>query len=223
MIKKFCPKCGKETDKFYDNLCESCFLSKFSVASDIPNIIKIKKCKMCGKFFVKNAAATLEGAVDSFLEDLMKGKEVQSASYRIQGNKLFLTLKTKVNDLEKVEEKIINLIFKSIICTTCAMKKSGYFQAILQVRVPEALRPVILEEIETQIDNFMKYDAKAYISGQERSKQGFDLYIGSKTAARHIAKILKNKYRAEMKISRKLGGSLNGKKVYRDTILILVK
>jgi len=223
MIKKFCPKCGREIDKLYDSLCEKCFLSKLSITDDIPNDIKVKQCKLCGKFFIKTGATSVEGVIETFLEDLLKKKHVQSASYRIKNNTLFLSLRTKIEDLEKVEEKIINLIFKSIICSTCVMKKSGYFQAIIQIRTPESLAAVILDEIETQIDNFSRYDETAFISGKEKIKQGFDIYLGSKRVAMLLAKILKTKYGAEIKISRKLGGSIKGKKVYRDTILVSVK
>jgi len=223
MGKKFCPKCGRQTDEFYNGLCSSCSLSGISVAKKLPNQLRIKECKICGKFFMNDLSGSTESLVESFLEDLIKQKEIMSATYRISGNKIFLTLKLKKGDFEKTEEKALDLITKKIICQTCSMKETGYFQATLQIRAPDELLPEIKSEIESQINYLNQYDNLAFISNFQETKNGFDFLIGSKNSANQIAKILKLKYKAKIKISRKLSGSIKGKKVYRDTILVKVE
>jgi len=223
MRKKFCPKCGRETEEFYNGLCLDCYLPKFSIISKLPEKLIIKECRLCGKFFINGSSDSIENLIESFLGNLLQQKEILSVSYRITKDKVFLTLKLKFSGLEKTEEKTINLNFKKIICQTCSMKESGYFQATLQVRAPENLLPKILDEIESQINYLNQFDKLAFISSSQKVKNGFDILIGSKNSAKRIAKTLQLKYRANIKISRKLSGSIKGKKAYRDTILVKVE
>lgn len=223
MGRKFCPKCGKPTEEFYNGLCESCSLSKFSVTKDLPENLVVKECKSCGKFFIDKPSDSIESSIELFLEDLLKEKEILAASYRIVKGKVYLTLRLKKGETEKTEEKSLNLILKKIICQTCSMKESGYFQSTLQVRAPENLLPAIKDDIEKQINHLNKYDKLAFISKFQEIKNGFDLLIGSKNSAKEIANSLKIKYGAKSKITRKLSGSISGKKVYRDTIIVRVE
>jgi nonsense-mediated mRNA decay protein 3 len=222
MREKFCPKCGKKTENFYEGLCEACFLSKFSISKKLPDKIFITQCKLCGKFFLNKHSGSIENIIEAFLQDFLKEGELTSISYRIAENKIFLTLSLKINDLEKTEEKEVEVIIKKIICQACAMKESGYFQATIQVRAPENLLFEIKKEIEDQTDYLRQYDSLAFISSFQEVKNGFDVFIGSKASARQIARVLKLKYKAKIKITRKLAGKLKGKKVYRDTILISI-
>lgn len=223
MSKKFCPKCGKETEKFYGKVCKDCFFSNLSAIKKIPDRLIIKTCKSCGKFFINDILVnSVEEALDSVLSETLKQKEVKTAAYEIHGNTVKVNVGIKVDDAEKSEEKALNLIVRTILCKPCSMKASGYFQSMLQVRAPEKLLNVLQTEIENQIDFFNNFDRLSFISSIEPTKNGFDVYIGSKSAARRISKNLKNKYNANIKISRKLSGSISGKKVYRDTILIAI-
>lgn len=223
MVKKFCPKCGKETEKFYENLCKDCFLEKISFIDKIPDKIVIGKCKFCEKFFIdKKGFDSLENAVGEMLARILEENKIQSINYRIHDNKVSITLRFKIEDLEKAEEKESQLILKSITCNSCSLKSLGYFQAILQVRAPENLLEKISQDIENFIQLFKNYDNLSFLLRIEKQAKGFDFYIGSKKVAHQIAKNLKRKYKAKVKVSKKLSGSIKGKKVYRDTLLISV-
>jgi nonsense-mediated mRNA decay protein 3 len=221
MKKKFCPKCGKTVEKIYDNLCKDCFLLRVSFAGKLPDKIIVRRCKSCEKIFVgKKTANTVENAIDLILSDLLKQPEIHAATYRVVGSKVYINLTLKVNDLQKTEEKISNLIIKNIFCQHCHMKSTGYYQSILQLRVPSNLLSIVLAEVENQIEAFNQYDNLAFISKIDKRPEWIDVYIGSKRVAKQISKYLKNKFKASIKISRKLSGYISGKKVYRDTILI---
>ncbi|MEM5766217.1 MAG: NMD3-related protein [Candidatus Aenigmatarchaeota archaeon] len=222
MREKFCPNCGKKTQRLYEGFCEDCFLLKFSFLNKLPEILEIKECKLCGKFFFKKCFPSIEDLVEFFLQDFLKEKELASISYRISGSKIYTKLITKINDLKKTEEKSIDLRIKKIICQVCSMKNSGYFQAILQVRAPKNILGKIREEIENQIIYLNQYDRLAFISSFKENENGFDVYIGSKRSAYQIARILKARFMAKIKITRKIAGKIKGKKVYRDTILISI-
>ena len=220
---KFCPKCGRTAEKLYDGLCADDFLKTISFEKLVPAKIIVKQCKICGRFYIdKYSASTLEGAVDLLLQKVLKEKIIHSAAYRIEGNKIHITLAIIYEDLEKKEEFSRELVIKNIICNSCNMKNSGYFNAILQIRVPEKILQIIIDDILNQIDLMHNYNDMAFIGKTERKKEGVDFYIGSKDVAEQIAKNLKIKYDAETKKSSKQSGYLSGKKIYRDTILVRI-
>jgi nonsense-mediated mRNA decay protein 3 len=221
-MRKFCPRCGKETEKFYDKVCKDCFLLNFSVIKKLPDKILVKKCRSCNKYIHDKPVSSIDEFLDFYFSELLKQKEVKNVFYEIQDDKVAVYIKIRVDDAEKTEQKVLSLIPKTILCKFCNMKFSGYFQSILQIRAPEKLLSLLQNEIENQIEFFNKFDELAFISKIERIKSGFDVYVGSKLAATQIAKKLKSKYKAKIKVSRKLSGSIRGKKVYRDTILITI-
>ncbi|MEM5829308.1 MAG: NMD3-related protein [Candidatus Aenigmatarchaeota archaeon] len=223
MREKFCPKCGKKTEKLYEGLCEVCFLSKFSFLGKLSERLEVKECVSCGRFFFRSySSSNIEELIEGFFQQLFREEELNSLFYRIADGKIYLTLNLKTNDLEKSEEKVIDLKIKKITCQACFMKSSGYFQAVLQVRAPKDLLEKIKDEIESQINYLNQYDRLAFISSLKETKNGFDVFIGSKNSAHQIARILKSKFMAKVKITRKIGGRVRGKKVYRDTILISI-
>ena len=102
------------------------------------------------------------------------------------------------------------------------MKISGYYQSILQLRLPKEIMESAVDEIVKQLSFANQLDPQSFISKVQRINDGVDLYIGSKKAANDIVKSLKNEMRIKTKFSKKLGGKLKGKEVYRDTILITI-
>jgi NMD protein affecting ribosome stability and mRNA decay len=221
MHKKFCPKCGKTVEKLYNNLCADDFLKTLSLEKFFPKKIILKQCKQCRKIYTnKKSAATVEGVLDFFLQEVLRAETIYSASYRVEGQKVHITLRLKYEDLEKEESFVRELVVKNIVCESCNMKNSGYFNSILQLRVPEKVLQIIIDDILNQIDLMRNYNKMAFLGKFEKKKEGVDFYIGSKDVAEQIAKDLKIKYGAEVKKSSKQSGYLRGKKIYRDTILV---
>ncbi len=224
MRKKFCPKCGREAENLYDNLCKDCFLKNVKISEGLPGKFVIHHCKICGKFYVGNKNfESLESSVEEILKNIFDKNDVRSANYRIFRDKVFVNVESHFNDLTKNEEISVKLIVKNIICKYCSAKRSAYFKSIIQLRVPENLVDELLEQIKNEIDGLKKHDNFAFISNVESVKGGLDIYIGSKSALHRVVKLLKNKYRAETKSSFKLFGIKNGKKVYRETVMVSIK
>jgi len=224
MGKKFCPKCGEETEKFFENLCEKCFTKKVSFSGELPDKMTVRTCKSCGKIFVgKKAVGTATQAVDVMLSKILEKPEVESASYRISDGVIYVTLNMKVSGAVKTEERQIKLQEKSILCEYCGMKASKYYQSTLQIRAPENVLGKVVEDVEKHAEVMNKYDDFAFISSVEKVRGGFDILFGSKQAAKQIANNLKKKYHAEIKTSSKLSGAIRGKKAYKDTILVSIK
>jgi nonsense-mediated mRNA decay protein 3 len=219
---KFCPKCGRTVDVLYEGLCKDCFKELMS-PSEIPEKLTVGTCKMCGYIYLgEKKFDTVEQAVESFLQEILEQKEIKSATYRIANGNLFVTISMKADDVEKEIEKRIDLVNKAITCRFCNLKKSSFYNATIQLRSPKEMEDKLLSDIERKMQELSRDDNYAFISGTEKLKEGIDLLVGSKDAAGEVAKFMKNKYNAKIKISRKLSGLMQGKKVYRDTILISI-
>lgn len=220
---KFCPKCGKETEKLYDNLCSDCFIGKMKLSDKIPEKMVLGTCKMCGKIFLGDGKfRDAEGAIENLLEKILKQKEIISATYRMAGNSVWLTIEMEVQGLKKEIEKNIPIVNKTITCSFCSLKKASYYNVTIQVRVPKKMEDKIVDEIEREMDRINEHDNYAFISGIQKLKEGVDLFVGSKGAADHVLRYLQRKYKVRTKTSRKLYGLIEGKKSYRDTILVSI-
>lgn len=220
---KFCPKCGKQTDKLYEGLCSDCFFKKIELPESIPEKLLVGTCKVCGKVFIKEKKfEDVQNAIEFFLQKILNLKEIKSATYRISGSTLFLTVNMDLHDIEKEIEKPVHIVNKAITCSFCNLQKSNYYNVTIQVRVPKEMREKVVGEIEKQIQKLNATDNYSFISGIQTLKEGVDIFIGSKGAAERAVRYLQRKYNAEMKFSRKLYGLIEGKKSYRDTILVSI-
>jgi nonsense-mediated mRNA decay protein 3 len=225
--KKFCPKCGREADKIFDGMCAECLFEKKRKVN-IPSEIVVNRCKHCGKYFSgKNVSDNIRGIIDSEMRKifrLAKSREdgIKNMNYRIVNGKVYVSLKFDFNGIQKSEEHEIEIVEKLKVCHYCAIAGTRYYNAILQIRAPEDMVEKIVDEARGRIAE-IKSDRMAFISEIKKVRNGADVYVGSKAAARKVARTIKRKFNAETKLTRKLGGRKLGKKVYRDTILILIE
>jgi NMD protein affecting ribosome stability and mRNA decay len=176
---------------------------------------------MCGRIFLgDNASENVEAAVENFLSKVLRQKDVESATYRIDGSSLFITIDISVDGLKKEVERKIPIVNKTITCKFCNLKKASYYNVTIQVRVPKSVEQKVISDIEREISRLNKSDSYSFISGTENLKEGVDVFVGSKSAAEHVVDFLKRRYKIKTKTSRKLYGLVEGKKSYRDTVLV---
>ncbi|MEM5828090.1 MAG: NMD3-related protein [Candidatus Aenigmatarchaeota archaeon] len=217
MLRKICPKCGRETDLFIEKFCIDCFRKEFEKSLKIPEVQTIYVCKYCGKysFSKKFLFNTIEEAIDHYVKHSEHLKVNADINYELNYPELFLKF---YKDNLLILEKNIKIKEKPFTCKFCAMKNSGYKQAILQLRFD--VSDELLQEIENYVNNRNQTDFLSFISKIERKKDGIDLYIGSKKVAYEILKLISRKFQIEYKVTRTLVGVKEGKRLYLDTILI---
>ncbi len=221
---KFCPKCGKNTENVYENLCIDCFKDKIKLPDDFPSKMKINNCKMCGDVLIgKKKFQNNESAIQYFLQEIFKKKKIEYSSYRISKNTIFLTIKIKNIEVEKNIDKNISITYKRVTCYYCGLKVGNYWNAIVQIRSPKNIIKDVVNDVEKIIIKRNENDRYSFISKIEKKPEGVDLFIGSKSAISYIVKYVKSKYNIKTKLSRTFFGPVQGKKVYRDTILISVE
>ena len=228
-FKKFCPKCGKETDLLIEKTCADCFLmGKKIFTVKKPNI---SQCKHCQRLFISGEenhfdqeiiAQNIASHVD-FIEELEQPKVFVELEKKTD---LDYVAEVKVEGLltDKVVEqkKILNFALREVNCDACMKLHSDYREAILQVRSEDkSNKPQLLELIEglLKIEN-----AKDPLSGASKIvelKNGYDFWIGSKKAAVKVSRYLEKLYKTKMIVSKKLiGEDDQGKRKYRHTFCI---
>ncbi|MFH7902912.1 MAG: NMD3-related protein [Candidatus Aenigmatarchaeota archaeon] len=218
MIRTICPKCGKETKIFIEKFCLDCFRKDFENRIKLPKFISIYKCKYCNRYSLskKHLFNSYEEALSHFSlhYDIFKKINLDK-NFEIFENKIsIIFLKNNII----ISKKEIEVREKTFVCKFCAMKNSGYKQAIIQLRFE--VNEELLKKIENIVERRNKTDFLSFISKIERRKEGIDLYIGSKSTAYEILNFISKEFPIEYKISKTLVGIKEGKKVYLDTILI---
>jgi len=213
MKSKFCPKCGKETDKFFDKLCESCFKEKNRLA-EIPNKIKIRICSNCGKI-EGNLGKLDEKSLEKIIEDNIKanGKIFDMRIIKNNGKtkvEVFGLLKGKIKTKEILETKIE---IKKRLCETCGKVKGGYYEAVIQIRSEDKKKIENALEILVNVIN-----KKGLITKVEEKSNGFDLYFTPKKILNQIIKNLDEV--KEIKRSYTLVTNKEGRDLYRNTVLV---
>ena len=93
------------------------------------------------------------------------------------------------------------------------IKKSDYFEAIIQLRNPS-------EELLNFVENRVEERENVFVSNIKEVKNGYDIYISDQRYARSMGRKMKKAFKGELKTSRSLYGVDNqtSKKVYRVTV-----
>lgn len=218
MVVGKCYRCGKKVGKLYLGLCLSCFKKEYSLLNEIPDIIKVKKCKVCGNYFYKNKSfPSIEKCTERILRNILSRKnEIESAEFRIVGNTIKLEYRVKHSGVSFKEKKDIQIKVKEFVCKRCQKRLVEYFEMKIQFR--GNIPPSILEEIDRFLKGKKRKDA--YISKIEELKEGIDIYLPSKSVGQQLVHYLRKRYKVKILRTRKLRGLKNGTKFYKDTIVV---
>ncbi|UCG95254.1 MAG: 60S ribosomal export protein NMD3 [archaeon] len=217
MKQKFCPACGKEKDSLFGGLCESCFKKKR--LAKLPDKIKVRICKNCGKVGGKRAKNLDREVIKKLVKDNLKvdGSLNKIEITRMEGIKN-LRVEVKVygllgNGIEKTETLETQIVIREILCQTCGKVKGGYYEAVIQLRsFEEEVLTKALKSLEEAINR------RGRVTKIEKRKNGFDIYFTPKKIINRVLKILPET--KELKRSYTLVTKKEGKDLYRNTVLV---
>jgi len=201
----FCPRCGKKSD----GLCTDCYLELHPVKV---NEFKVTACS-CGRYLHKGNWVRMEGMIDdSVRRNLLIPDEItlQGVEIRHDINEGRVNLEIKI--VGEYKKEVIEMKLKSeakIVkeqCIVCSRQASGYYEAILQVRV---------ENHEGVLDNINP----DLITKVERVRGGTDIYLTSFRYAKQLGREFMNKG-FSVKETRKQAGMRKGKSIYRTYLSV---
>jgi len=109
-------------------------------------------------------------------------------------------------------EREVRIEFEQALCDECYRSRSGYYEAILQLR-GSAER---VERVRRKLVGAL--ERRTFIAREEELKGGVNLYAGSRSALQQALA----EFGYSIKPSFKLAGMRQGKRIYRATYLIRV-
>jgi len=108
-------------------------------------------------------------------------------------------------EIDKIPKEKLDIYEKEFICENCKERYSRKVEAVLQLRGEEKL----VEEV-----------FRRYLFLGRKVISGYDIDFSSKEELRNLIREIKRKYFVEIKITRKLVGIKDGKRKYKDTVLL---
>ena len=232
--RSFCPQCGKETETFFENLCESCFragltlLEPDRIAEDVRASVSV--CPHCGDFFKGNERTELETVVEDAVRRAISKKygpecPVELVELRIEYDEaarsahVFLRVKAEIKGLAVVEGTEFTVPVRRAICVQCSRIAGGYYAAIVQIRAD--WRTPTDDELEAAVAlAYAALGREEFVSKQQLLKEGLDLYVSSAECGRRMAKAIVKHRGGSYSESRKLYGRRGGRELYRVTFIV---
>ena len=199
-----CPKCGRGDDEvgFIEAFCADCYPVKLK----IPRSVELLQCTRCLRIQLRGEwTQHSDRKVAAFVLSKCKG-DFDSAEYDpASGIATFIMGRSGA-----AIRRTIPFELRKTICTECSRMSGGYFEAIIQLRGPPAK---VLGYSGMLIK---RLSGRTFIAKEEEKENGLDLYVGNSKAVVEVVASLGIKSR----ITKKLVGTDQGKRLYRTTFLI---
>ena len=208
-----CPSCGKKIDSKL-RICEDCLLKDKKFFKEF----SFELCKFCGK--VRKGKLWRPLSKKILEKALMKNRvrelgfdvnDVKVINYVLDSKTRKLSINCEVSfslDGKEFKKSLVeNVKIKLGICRDCNIRRTKYYEAIVQIRGVSDL----------EMENILARIPSKEISRVEKVRGGWDIYFFYSREAKKVArKLAKNNFK--LKISPKLVGRKDGKNLYRLSI-----
>ena len=142
---KFCPKCGKQTDEFFESMCKDCFKQVITLLAPERLELSVSVCPHCGGFFKGKERTSIEPAVETAVRKAIRKKygpetpvEIAGLSVELAENKrsahVSIAVKAEISGVDIEETGEFTAALKRAICERCSRIAGGYYAAIVQIR-----------------------------------------------------------------------------------------
>jgi NMD protein affecting ribosome stability and mRNA decay len=207
-MKKYCPTCNRSSDdaRFFGEFCEFCTAEQLK--KKVPEFANVYTCRFCGR--VKTGAdyeKPSNKSIAAALEHELGIKDCKLSVHEFNLERRRAVVEFSCYEGQLVFTKQVKLKIEHKTCQSCYRIKSGYYEAVIQLRGREEL----LRKTAGRLAAYMERHG-AFISKEERVRNGYDIYVSDKMAANAFFSY----YRMNPKKSYELYGLKHGKKVYRN-------
>ncbi|MEM3030330.1 MAG: NMD3-related protein [Candidatus Micrarchaeia archaeon] len=212
-MEKICPRCGITNTRrnFVGSLCEKCFAATLSVTC--PDEVILQRCRACGRFRLKGEwRVASERELGDFITARCRSPaEIISARVKFgEPAKIILLVKADSSFVEVEREARVKR--EETMCCDCRRTRSGYYEAILQLRGSAAAVERARKKLAAALER------STFIAKTEELREGIDLYVGSRSALQQVLA----GFGYVLKPSFKLAGVRGGKRTYRVTYVVRV-
>ena len=207
---KHCPTCNRSSEeaRFIGEFCEFCVAEKLS--RGIKEFATISQCRGCGRIRTKEGYAEED---KNSLALAIKSSMKLGAQYGIKVlsfDRLGADVRfnCEVEGGERVAfQRMVRFKKTHEMCTDCFRRRSGYFEAIVQLRGDKFL----ISKMFSKISSFVEKRG-AFVTKAEEHGFGVDMYLSDKAVANEFFK--ESKLKPER--SYVLFGMKKGKRLFRN-------
>jgi len=227
-----CILCGKE-EATHGRLCKDCLASTISL--EIPEFMDITQCPKCGSIMI--GKSWYRGDIIPRLTRALKKiivlnnpnfrLEITSVTEDIDNGKVGANLRIYQDDTLLMDKDVtIKLKITKNSCPTCNRVSGSYYESILQVRTFSHEVTDVIGEIEAFSTKFIESTEEgsptSFISKVVHQREGVDIFLGKRSDALKLSKIIMDRYFSNLKVSKSLAGMKEGNEIYRYTYSIRV-
>lgn len=220
-----CPICGREKSPslpFIEGICIECYLKKNPLK---PIKLEIKRCRQCGAVFLRGKWEPFNQ--QKLVEYMSKEAERELRKrFRAYGFEIAVTefegrFTAHLFGKEGSFSFPIDVLLEEerSICPNCLAKRSGYYEAKIQVRGEGKIDRKTFEEVMEVISS-LPYELREAIVSIDELREGFDINIRDKAEAKLIASAVVNKLGGTTKLTYKLISERGGEKRTRLSISV---
>ncbi|MCL4373878.1 MAG: 60S ribosomal export protein NMD3 [Candidatus Marsarchaeota archaeon] len=207
-MTKYCPICNRSSDdvKFFGEICAYCTIDMLK--KKIPSTAKIYTCRFCGRV---KAGADYERISKASLARALQGQlstsdcKVSVSDFDIEHRRATAEFSCYEGELAFTKEVKLSIEHKT--CQTCYRQRSGYYEAVIQLRGSSEAVGKVLGRLEAYVSR-----NGAFIAKEEAVRKGYDIYVSDKLVASGFFSY----YRLKPLKSYELYGLKRGRKVYRN-------
>ncbi|MGA9839342.1 MAG: 60S ribosomal export protein NMD3 [Thermoplasmata archaeon] len=238
MDGEFCVVCGATGRALTDGVCPQCAADRTALIA-VPERAVVVICPHCG---ARKAGARWERPGSSPLlsaEDLAPflriHREVGLRTIRWEETSATATIRELVGTAEvgfrgaeREVEVRLSVRTEHQTCQDCSRKSGRYYTAVLQLRgglerssnEKSAALHARLDGTWSDLLAECRPDWRKAMSWREELPEGYDVFFTETLAARSVARVAKQKFRATIKESATLFGRKNGQDIYRVTFCL---
>ena len=228
--RKFCPKCGKPTDKFFESVCKDCFRQGITLLEPESLAVSLDVCPHCGSFFKGKERTSIEAVIEDAVPKAiqkMYGSDcaVEITELRTEREagerraRAFLNVKADINGVDVEESAEVTVILKRGTYERCSRIAGGYYAAIVQIRAKDRV-PTDNELMVTEDIAYSSLGEEDFVSKEQMLREGLDIFVSSAECGRRISRAIVKKLGGSFSESNKLYGRKDGREIYRVTFLI---
>lgn len=220
-----------------DGVCAECEASRRTLIS-VPPHTTVVLCPTCGarevgKHWERFGSSALLGSED-LARFLAPDPEVaiRRVEWRESGSNPMLKemhgdVHVRFRGLERVVPVDFTVRLVHRTCPECSRRSGHFYTALVQLRGPSERSSRKAGELRSRLADVWeatlpsaRADWRAHLSWTERRPEGWDHFFTETLAARGVARLLKDRFGAEVKESASLYGRKDGQDLYRVTFAV---
>lgn len=221
-LSKFCPRCGKETDRLYGDkkqLCADCYPDKHDLL-DIPDKVEITVCSVCGRMRHHGdwiEEYSVQEQLGARFSDFHRDEVTMELQFWEEDDQMYVRVHAEKGEMYDHYDTQVNFIDDQ--CKDCSKFQGGFYKVKMQLR-GEADLEEISNRISDKAAEITNENRKDFLANIQDNEHGFDFFMSTERMAKQILHMLRDDYEPDIKRSYELMGEENGERVYRNVISV---